>query len=298
MTRSPTLSDRIDLCVLQLAKRRRLRMSSTASPDREAFYEAFFEEKDLAFGTEDPRREILRESINRALTLPAGSVVLDVGCGLGDTLAGITGDHSLLGIDYAMSNVMATRRRLGSRAVVIRTSADRLPFSDASVDACLCIEVLEHLPDDAAAVREIARVLKPGGILVASVPSAYYWPQYLELIGHLRHYNRDGFRRLLEAAGLDVAEYLPTYPNWHRRYMAGYIRTRLLAETLGRLTGRRSPYEFRLPWSNQTEIERLRKKLEPLRAKDRALDYAAMPTSTFVRATRAAEAPHPRGGPR
>ena len=58
------------------------------------------------------------------------------------------------------------------------------------MDVALCLEVLEHIEDDQRAVREIHRVLRPDGLLIAAVPYTYYWPQYLKLLGHFRHYTR------------------------------------------------------------------------------------------------------------
>lgn len=56
------------------------------------------------------------------------------------------------------------------RAVDVQASLTRLPFAAASFDLIVCYHVLEHIPDDAAAMRELARVLRPGGVAVVQVP--------------------------------------------------------------------------------------------------------------------------------
>ena len=57
---------------------------------------------------------------------------------------------------------------------VRKLESERLPFADSSVDLITALDVLEHIEDDRATLREIRRVLRPGGILLATVP-AYGW---------------------------------------------------------------------------------------------------------------------------
>jgi 2-polyprenyl-3-methyl-5-hydroxy-6-metoxy-1,4-benzoquinol methylase len=86
----------------------------------------------------------------------------------------------------------------------------KLPFADHSFDVVICSEVLEHIPDDAEAIREITRVLKPGEMLVVSVPS--FLPEAIcwalsksyrnEPGGHIRIYKKRELIRKLEQAGL------------------------------------------------------------------------------------------------
>jgi len=82
----------------------------------------------------------------------------------------------LSGMDYASSNVAISKRRLGDRADIRQGSINEIPFESGWFDAALCLEVLEHIEDDARGVRDIARILKPGGFLIAAVPYTYYWP--------------------------------------------------------------------------------------------------------------------------
>jgi 2-polyprenyl-3-methyl-5-hydroxy-6-metoxy-1,4-benzoquinol methylase len=124
-------------------------------------------------------------------------------------------DLQLSGLEYSVATLAQAGRRVGTAADLRQGSILDLPFSSETQDVCVCLEVLEHIDDDERAVRELWRVLKPGGLLIASVPYTYYWKQYKQWIGHFRHYTKRSFSTLLEEAGFDVEAYLPNFPQWH-----------------------------------------------------------------------------------
>jgi SAM-dependent methyltransferase len=107
--------------------------------------------------------------------LPQRGELLDLGCGDGRTLGLWLRDRvsRYIGVDVSETAV-ARARSLGLDARTIQ-DASVLPFDDASFDAVVSIEVLEHLfaPHEAAA--EVHRVLQPGGVFVATVPNVAYW---------------------------------------------------------------------------------------------------------------------------
>jgi SAM-dependent methyltransferase len=82
-------------------------------------------------------------------------------------------DVRLTGVDSDPDRVAQARREVPS-AEVVQADAQMLPFEDGSFDAVLLTEVLEHLPDDRAALAELRRVLRPGGVLAVSVPHRRY----------------------------------------------------------------------------------------------------------------------------
>jgi SAM-dependent methyltransferase len=101
------------------------------------------------------------------------------------------------------------------RVVDIRASVTDLPLPDDSVDLMICYHVLEHVPDDASAMREIARVIRPGGVAIVQVPHKPDVPtdedpsagreERIRRFGqadHVRYYGAD-FEERLEKAGLE-----------------------------------------------------------------------------------------------
>jgi len=110
------------------------------------------------------------------LDVPEGGVALDVGAGPGSittALAHAAGPHGLaLGVDISEPMLArAVRAAADSQVGFLRADAQRLPFRDESFDVAVSIAVLQLIPDPAAALSEIARVLKPGGRLAVMVPT-------------------------------------------------------------------------------------------------------------------------------
>jgi SAM-dependent methyltransferase len=107
----------------------------------------------------------------------------------------------------------------GVSAGSVRGDAHHLPFPDGTFDRIIASEVLEHLPDDAAALRELARVLRPGGTIAVTIPAwlseTVCWKlseEYHAPIaegGHLRIYTEAAMRDLMRAAGLDPRRLAP-----------------------------------------------------------------------------------------
>ncbi len=96
--------------------------------------------------------------------------VLEVGCGAGHLLARVPAGRRF-GVDLAHVLLQRARGRLGADAALAQGDAVELPFPSDTFERVYCSEVLEHLPDPAAALDEIRRVLKAGGVAVLSVPN-------------------------------------------------------------------------------------------------------------------------------
>ena len=116
--------------------------------------------------------ECKRESY-RLLGAAPGRRILDVGCGLGADAAAMASlaatGGAVVGVDGSQAMIQEARRQHGGVEGLSFEVADaaHLPFEDASFDACRIDRVLQHIADPAPVIREMARVLRPEGVLVA-----------------------------------------------------------------------------------------------------------------------------------
>ena len=110
-------------------------------------------------------RSIQREAIAR-LRISPGERVLDLGCGPGDGAATIAGHGGVaIGLDYSAGMLETARTEPSLSGRLLRGDAGRLPFADASFDKIVCTNSFHHYPQHLAALREMRRVLRPGGVL-------------------------------------------------------------------------------------------------------------------------------------
>lgn len=111
-----------------------------------------------------------------------GSLVADLGCGDAQTIGDRAAQRGAgyVGVDVSPSGVATAKSRGLDVRLIGDIAATELP-SD-TYDAVFVIEVLEHLFDPMSAVREAARILKPGGSLIVTVPNAAVWPRRVELL--------------------------------------------------------------------------------------------------------------------
>ena len=158
----------------------------------------------------------------RRLGLRPGELLLDLGAGGGRHAYGaFERGARVVALDRSESDAkdcaafltaLVDEKQSGEAASMVG-DALRLPFPDATFDRVICAEVLEHVPDDRAAMAEIARVLRPGGTAAVTVPR--FWPElvcwalsdeyHLVEGGHVRIYRLGELRRRLQAAGLRAA---------------------------------------------------------------------------------------------
>ena len=134
--------------------------------------------------------------------VPAGARLLDVGCGTGFFLEAAATRYAVQGLDPSSAAVTYCHER--GLMNVAEGTAERLPGEDAGgpFDAVCLLDVIEHLDDDVAALREAARVTRPGGHLLVTVPAhQWLWSPHDEINQHRRRYSRAGLVGALGAAG-------------------------------------------------------------------------------------------------
>jgi SAM-dependent methyltransferase len=111
--------------------------------------------------------------------------VLDVGCGPGDLLCQMARQHTgwgvLVGFDFSAGMVTQAARQAAGLAHFFVGDAQAMPFSDGAFDVVMARHMLYHVPDIDRAVSEAARVLRPGGYLLATTNSANTMPEYMAL---------------------------------------------------------------------------------------------------------------------
>jgi SAM-dependent methyltransferase len=87
----------------------------------------------------------------------------------------------------------------------VQASAEALPFPDAAFDGAGLFDILEHLPDPGVCLSEVRRVVRPGGLVIVTVPAhRRLWSPHDDLVGHERRYSSGELQASLSEAGLDV----------------------------------------------------------------------------------------------
>jgi len=191
------------------------------------------------FGPRHDYREAL--ILRRLLPRLPGPEVLNAGAGAGSlTLKLADAGLRVTSVDASPALCDWIRAALAERGhsrgnPVIAGDVTRLDLPDAAFDGAVCGEVLEHLDDDRAGAAELARVLRPGGLLVASVPAnpfRYDWTDHWA--GHRRRYTAAGLHDLLAGAGfaeVEVAGWgFPLTGLYHRLVYRPALRRRLARE--------------------------------------------------------------------
>lgn len=149
------------------------------------------------------RRQILRDQI-AALGLPPGACILEAGCGPGGNLAMLAEFGAVTAFEPN-----ETARRVATQRTGLPVRGGTLPddslFPPGSFDLVAAFDVIEHIEDDAGAVRSLALLLRPGAPFVMTVPAySWLWSAHDERHHHKRRYTRKAVRRLVEGAGLAV----------------------------------------------------------------------------------------------
>jgi SAM-dependent methyltransferase len=190
------------------------------------------------------RRSVVEAILRHELPAQGSRSLLSVGCGPAEGLdwlvpfAGPRGQ--VVGLDIEPLHA----RRLPEQVGFVIGSLERTPFADQSFDVVLALDVLEHLDDDAAGLSEAARLLRPGGLLLLTVPALpSLWGGQDVVSEHRRRYTKRTLTRLFQTTAL--ADYQVKYFNTLLFPAAGLVRWSRRA--LGRANRPQSDFENHHP---------------------------------------------------
>lgn len=129
--------------------------------------------------------------------------ILDVGCGTGAMSSMLKAHGRVVSADFSPLALAYSRRR--GLTYLVGADAMRMPFASDSFDAIVAMDVLEHLPDDRAAMCEFYRVLRSGGRVFATVPAyRHLWSEHDVALMHFRRYARRELRDRFQASGFQL----------------------------------------------------------------------------------------------
>lgn len=145
------------------------------------------------------RRTVL-ERVIAGLPLPARPRILDAGCGSGRNMVDLSRHGPVTGVELSETSVEIARGR--GVGEVLAGSVLEMPFDADSFDLAVSLDVIEHLEDDLAALRELRRTVAPGGLLLVTVPAyPWLWSAHDEINHHYRRYTRRSLQCVAEQAG-------------------------------------------------------------------------------------------------
>ena len=154
--------------------------------------------------------------------------ILDVGCGTGANLELLGRFGEAEGVDVS-EDALAFCRARGLQNVR-HGEAEKLPYQDGTFDLVTALDVVEHLDDDVAGLREMRRVLRKNGRALLFVPAfMFLWGVQDDVSNHRRRYTLSGLRRVVREAGFEVER--ATYANIS--FFAPILAGRILMRAVG-----------------------------------------------------------------
>lgn len=146
------------------------------------------------------RSELLHFYLREMLALPKEPRILDLGCGTGANLEVLSGYGVAMGLDVSGTALAFCKKRALPR--LLQANGESLPVRSDSLDLVSAMDSLEHIQEDNAALKELFRILKPGGKLLVTVPAfGFLWSEHDEALQHLRRYSAAELTDKLELAG-------------------------------------------------------------------------------------------------
>lgn len=160
------------------------------------------------------KRELLVQELRKAGA--TGKLAVDAGCGTGEVVRALNGlpFETVLGSDVSEYALELVRKEADLPSPLLASEAEALPLRTGVATCLVSLDVVEHLDDDVAALREFGRVVSPGGTIVVAVPAyAWAWSDHDVVLGHRRRYTRRSLLEVAAASGV-VVERCTYYHSW------------------------------------------------------------------------------------
>ncbi len=151
------------------------------------------------------RRGLIAQRLSQELDLPPSAKILDAGCGTGGNLALLSRFGQVFGFE---PNDEARSLALRKGKFDLRSGwlPDAIPFELGRFDLVVALDVLEHIDDDRASLKELWNQLRPGGHLFVTVPAyQFLWSHHDEVHHHKRRYTRGQLAALMTESGFDLS---------------------------------------------------------------------------------------------
>jgi SAM-dependent methyltransferase len=218
--------------VIGRRKREDLELMSVVT-HQQKFYESAYREAEAGLGFPDPKIANGQPLVNKR--------ILTLGGGTANDLWHLTKQNSVINADYATAG-LCIGEQFGVQGVRANLNLEAaLPFPDRSFDLIVCKDILEHLLEPLLVLREAMRLLRDDGTIIISVPNHFYWPMRLRLLFgkgiiwrgvvtdhgaanhewdymHIRFFTYKGFRKFLDAAGLEPVKFYWDFGNLAHYY--------------------------------------------------------------------------------
>ena len=180
------------------------------------------------------RRAILNSILKRCL-LKKDNFILDVGCGGGGNILFLKNFGSVSGIDASVDAINFCKNK-GFENLIMGT-AENIPCPNSFFDLVTAFDVLEHLEDDLIVLKEMKRIIKPGGLMMITVPAfPFLWSPHDNYLGHRRRYRKAALLDQFVQSGLDIIEssyfIIPTVPMIIlRRFLEKFFKSKVKAHS-------------------------------------------------------------------
>ncbi|HYS77313.1 MAG TPA: class I SAM-dependent methyltransferase [Candidatus Dormibacteraeota bacterium] len=186
------------------------------------------------------RRRIVRSLLESLLGPGRDRTLLEIGCGTGGMLPVLAEFGRVTGVDPSEDALRYARRRHGRHAELLRVDFPGEPPPGRGYDVVALFDVLEHLDDDALALRRAASLLSPSGLLVATVPAhRFLWSPHDVINHHRRRYTRRELRSRIHQSGLVLSRL--SYFNMF--LFPAVLLARLIRRSAGGVPGGRSDFK-------------------------------------------------------